>query len=56
MLGYTKNPPTTYVLHYQNGRLRRQGAGLAFWYYRPASMSDMPDFSNLTIVAVGVRS
>jgi hypothetical protein len=46
MLGYMKAPPTTYVLHYQNGRLRREGAGLAFWYLRPAS----------TIVAVPVAS
>jgi hypothetical protein len=46
MFAYTKNPPTTYVLHYQNGRLRREGAGLAFWYFRPSS----------TIVAVPIVS
>lgn len=37
MLAYVKVPPTTYVLHYQGGRIRRQGAGLAFWYFKPAS-------------------
>ena len=46
MLAYSKNAPTTYVLHYQNGRLRREGPGLAFWYYRPSS----------TIVAVPLAS
>ena len=46
MLAYSKNAPTTYVLHYQNGKLRREGPGLAFWYYRPSS----------TIVAVPLAS
>lgn len=46
MLAYMKASPTTYVLHYQYGRLKRQGSGLAFWYLRPAS----------TIVAVPVAS
>jgi hypothetical protein len=46
MLAYSKNPPTTYVLHYQNGKVRREGPGLAFWYFRPAS----------TIVAVPIAS
>ena len=46
MLAFSKNPPTTYVLHYQNGRVRREGPGLAFWYFRPAS----------TIVAIPLAS
>jgi hypothetical protein len=46
MLAYTKNSPTTYVLHYQNGKVRREGPGLAFWYFRPSS----------TIVAVPLAS
>jgi len=46
MFAYTKNPPTTYVLHYTNGTLRREGPGLAFWYFLPAS----------TIVAVPLGS
>lgn len=46
MFAYTKNPPTTYVLHYANGRVRREGPGLSFWYFRPAS----------TIVAVPLAS
>lgn len=37
MLGYMKASPTTYVLHYSGGRLRREGPGLAFLYLRPAS-------------------
>lgn len=46
MLAYSKNPPTTYVLHYRNGKVRREGPGLAFWYLRPAA----------TIVAVPLAS
>ena len=46
LLAYSKNPPTTYVLHYRNGVVRREGPGLAFWYLRPAS----------TIVAVPLAS
>jgi hypothetical protein len=37
MIGYRKAAPTTYVIHYQNGRVRREGAGLAFLYYAPSS-------------------
>src|SRR5579863_7304472 len=39
MLGirFMKAAPTTYVLHFQNGRVRREGAGLSFFYYAPTS-------------------
>lgn len=37
MIGYMKAAPTTYVIHHQNGRLRRDGPGLAFFYFAPAS-------------------
>src|SRR4029453_11529349 len=37
MLAFMKARPTTYVVHYQGGRVRREGAGLAFLYYSPAS-------------------
>jgi hypothetical protein len=43
---YMKAPPTTYVLHYKSGRVKREGAGLSFLYYAPTS----------TIVAVPVGS
>jgi regulator of protease activity HflC (stomatin/prohibitin superfamily) len=46
MLGYMKAAPTTYILHYQRGRLRREGPGLTFVYLLPAS----------TIVAVPLAS
>lgn len=32
--GYIKAQPTTYLLHYAGGRLKREGAGIAFWYFR----------------------
>jgi hypothetical protein len=34
---YIKVTPTQYVLHYRGGRLRRSGAGLAFFYFKPSS-------------------
>jgi hypothetical protein len=34
---YLKANPTQFVIQYQNGRLRRTGAGLAFFYYQPNS-------------------
>jgi regulator of protease activity HflC (stomatin/prohibitin superfamily) len=46
MIGYLKASPTTYVLHYSGGRLRREGAGLSFFYLRPSS----------TVVAVPLAS
>lgn len=36
-LRFIKVPPTTYLLHYQKGRLVREGRGLAFFYYAPTS-------------------
>lgn len=46
MFAYIKVPPTTHVVHHQGGRTRRQGAGLSFWCFRPAS----------TIVAIPLAS
>src|SRR5215470_7542069 len=48
MLGirYFKASPTTFVLHYAGGRVRREGTGLSFFYLAPRS----------TIVAVPVGS
>lgn len=37
MLSFIKVPPTTYVLQYKHGKIRRQGAGLSFIYYVPTS-------------------
>jgi regulator of protease activity HflC (stomatin/prohibitin superfamily) len=34
---YMKAPPTTYVLHFVNGRVRREGPGLSFFYWGPTS-------------------
>jgi hypothetical protein len=41
-----KASPTTYVLHFRNGRIRREGAGLSFYYWGPTA----------TIVAVPLAS
>jgi hypothetical protein len=34
---FMKAPPTTYVLHFVNGRVRREGPGLSFFYWAPGS-------------------
>ncbi|MCX5746967.1 MAG: SPFH domain-containing protein [Proteobacteria bacterium] len=64
-IAYLKTTPTTYVLHYKSGKVKRAGQGLAFWYYAPSSMvvsvpmasADVPfvfneitkDFQELTV-------
>ena len=37
MLAFMRAAPTTYILHWQHGRLHRQGAGLSFVYFAPTS-------------------
>ena len=34
---FVKSQPTTYLLQYRGGRVVREGAGLSFFYYAPAS-------------------
>jgi regulator of protease activity HflC (stomatin/prohibitin superfamily) len=46
MLSFIKVSPTTYVLQYKYGKIKREGAGLSFFYYGPTS----------TIVAVPIAS
>ncbi len=45
-ISYIKVDPTTYVLHYSDGKIKREGTGLAFFYSAPRS----------SIVAVPVGS
>jgi len=67
MLGirFFRTPPTTYVIHFKGGKIRREGAGLSFFYSAPRSTlvsvplesSDLPfvfneitsDFQEVTI-------
>lgn len=37
MLSFIKVPPTTYVLQYKHGKIKREGSGLSFIYYAPTS-------------------
>src|SRR6185369_2706013 len=37
MLSFMKVPPTTYVLQYKHGAIKREGLGLSFIYYAPTS-------------------
>ena len=36
-LKYIKFPPTNYVLHYSSGKVKREGPGLAFFYFAPSA-------------------
>lgn len=46
MISFMKAPPTTYVLEYKRGQVRREGAGLSFFYYVPTT----------TIVSIPIAS
>ena len=46
MIGFVKVPPTTFVIQFKHGMVKRQGAGLSFIYYAPTS----------TIVAIPMAS
>lgn len=37
MISFMKAAPTTYILEYKAGKLRREGAGLSFFYYAPTT-------------------
>jgi regulator of protease activity HflC (stomatin/prohibitin superfamily) len=37
MIRFIKATPTTYLIQYQGGKIRREGAGLAFLYYEPTT-------------------
>jgi len=65
LIGFKKVSPTTFVLQYENGELKRKGAGLSFFYFAPTtslvevplSSTDVPfafpettmDFQDVTI-------
>ncbi len=34
---YIKFESTTYVIHYKNGKIKKEGRGLSFYYYSPSS-------------------
>jgi regulator of protease activity HflC (stomatin/prohibitin superfamily) len=36
-INYVKAGPTQYVIHFQNGEIKRAGSGLAFFYFEPSS-------------------
>lgn len=36
-IGYIKVDPTTYLIHYAAGQVRREGRGLAFAYWKPSA-------------------
>ncbi len=37
MIRYLKAPPTTYVMQFKNGKVKREGAGLSFFYWAPTT-------------------
>jgi regulator of protease activity HflC (stomatin/prohibitin superfamily) len=49
MFAFMKVPPTKYVLHYKQGRIRRQGSGLSFFYYVPNSTIVVVPFASADV-------
>ena len=37
LIEYFKSEPTEYILAFSNGKISHQGAGQAFWYWRPST-------------------
>jgi regulator of protease activity HflC (stomatin/prohibitin superfamily) len=37
MIAWLKSSPTTYVMQFKNGRIKREGAGLSFFYWAPTT-------------------
>src|SRR5690349_21413356 len=46
-IGFAKAQPTTYLIEYKNGKAVREGAGLAFYYWKPTT--------SLVAIPVGSR-
>ncbi len=46
-INYSSFDSMTYVIHYSKGKIKREGRGLAFFYYRPSS--------SLTAIPLGTR-
>ena len=51
MFAFRKVPPTTYVLHYRRGKLRREGPGLAFFYFVPTATIVQVPLASADVVA-----
>lgn len=52
LIEYFKSEPTEYILAYSNGKIARQGAGLAFWYWRPSTSIVMVPISTVDALFV----
>lgn len=46
---FTKSSPTTYVIQYSKGLVKREGAGLSFFYYAPTSVLVMVPLSSADV-------
>jgi hypothetical protein len=46
-IAYFKSEPTEYILAYSNGKITRQGAGRAFWYWRPSTSITLVPISTI---------
>lgn len=51
-IAYFKAEPTEYILAYSNGRIFRNGAGRAFWYWQPSSSIVMVPLSTIDALFV----
>jgi hypothetical protein len=46
-IAHFKSEPTEYILAYSNGKVTRQGAGQAFWYWRPSTSITLVPISTI---------
>jgi hypothetical protein len=46
-IAYFKSEPTEYILAYTNGKIACQGAGRAFWYWRPSTSITLVPISTI---------
>jgi SPFH domain/Band 7 family protein len=51
-IAYFKSEPTEYILAYSNGKIFRQGAGRAFWYWRPSTSIALVPISTIDALFV----
>ena len=46
---YSKSPSTMYVMQFRNGRVKREGPGLSFFYFAPTSVIAMLPVSSVDV-------
>src|SRR5882672_2594149 len=48
-MAYMRVSPTKYVIHFSQGKIKREGAGLSFFYYAPISTIVVVPFASADV-------